>query len=253
MTVVAYRGTREVVTVIGPDAFSYLQSQVSQDISGIGSTKCMQSLILDPTGKVDVLARITYLATDNFEVDIESGFGDALVARLKRFKIRVKAELELHQVEVLSLRGDEAAAFYDSTHPAARLGWWMDGRAVDLFGVESPDGVEHIDAVTFDALRVAAGWPAMGKEVTPGVLAAELGVESVAVGFGKGCYPGQELVERMASRNATAPRMLCRMPAGVSAAGVEVTSSAGKWCLGFVKRAVDRTVISADPVSASLR
>ena len=37
---------------------------------------------------------------------------------------------------------------------------------------------------------------------------AETGVAEAAVDFKKGCYPGQELVERMDSRGAGAPRRL---------------------------------------------
>ena len=64
-------------------------------------------------------------------------------------------------------------------------------------------------AAELEAARVADGWPAMGVEIEPGeTIPAETGVVAVAVDFRKGCYPGQELVERMDSRGATAPRSL---------------------------------------------
>ena len=57
--------------------------------------------------------------------------------------------------------------------------------------------------------RIAAGWPKMGAEIIPGeTIPAETGLDDVAVSFTKGCYPGQELVERMDSRGSTAPRHL---------------------------------------------
>ena len=67
------------------------------------------------------------------------------------------------------------------------------------------------------------------------------------VSFTKGCYPGQELVERMDSRGAAAPRLLqvVEVPAGTragdafvrhgEAVGV-VTSVSGEWALAYVKR-----------------
>ncbi len=68
------------------------------------------------------------------------------------------------------------------------------------------------------AARVAAGWPAMGAEVVAGErLAAEIGLVAVAVNLRKGCYPGQELVERMDSRGAQAPRRLCQLEVGPDA------------------------------------
>ena len=49
----------------------------------------------------------------------------------------------------------------------------------------------------------------MGAEIVPGeTIPAETGLDEVAISFTKGCYPGQELVERMDSRGSTAPRHL---------------------------------------------
>jgi hypothetical protein len=83
------------------------------------------------------------------------------------------------------------------------------------------------------------------------------------VSFTKGCYPGQELVERMDSRGSTAPRTLRIIEdsalgagddvvvAGVADAGVAdgavadgavvgvVTSAAGGRALAFVDRAIE--------------
>lgn len=60
-----------------------------------------------------------------------------------------------------------------------------------------------------EAARVAYGWPRMGHEIVPGeTIPATTGVVPVAVDFAKGCYPGQELVERMDSRGAHAPNAI---------------------------------------------
>jgi len=52
------------------------------------------TFLLEPTGKVDVLARVTMIGDERFELDTDPGFGDVLEARLNRFKIRVKATVE---------------------------------------------------------------------------------------------------------------------------------------------------------------
>ncbi len=53
----------------------------------------------------------------------------------------------------------------------------------------------------------------MGTEIVPAeTIPASLGeVVRVAVSFTKGCYPGQELVERMDSRGSSAPQVLRRV------------------------------------------
>ena len=86
-------------------------------------------------------------------------------------------------------------------------------RRPDIVGPdpEPPAGVREGTAAELEAARIADGWPAMGVEIEPGeTIPAETGVVAVAVDFRKGCYPGQELVERMDSRGATAPRAPAR-------------------------------------------
>jgi tRNA-modifying protein YgfZ len=201
--------TRDRVTVAGPDAAGYLQSQIAQDISDLQVGASRWTLVLDPTGKIDSLARITRTADEMFEFDTDAGFGDGLVARLSRFKIRVNAEI--------------------SATPARST---------------EPDD-------THEAERIAVGWPRMGFEIVPGeTIPATTGIESVAVSFTKGCYPGQELVERMNSRGADAPKALRILDVGPGAAvgdpvldesGATVgeltsVSPTGTTALGFVKR-----------------
>ena len=90
----------------------------------------------------------------------------------------------------------------------------------------------------------------MGSEITPGeTIPAETGVTAVAVNFTKGCYPGQELVERMDSRGAAAPRQLRIVEADEGAkpgdpvvdpvTGESVgtlTTVSGRRALGYVRR-----------------
>jgi len=197
------------VTVQGPDAASYLQSQIAQDISDLAVGDERWTLVLDPTGKIDSLARVCRTADDVFEFDTDAGYGDGLAARLSRFKIRVQAEIETTAAE---------RAAPDADHEAA---------------------------------RVAAGWPRMGFEIIPGAtIPATTGVESVAVSFTKGCYPGQELVERMNSRGADAPRSLRIVDTkegasigdalfddgGHEIGSITSTAPDGRLALAFVKR-----------------
>ena len=161
---------RDVVVIEGPDAASYLQSQASQDLRGMVVGDECWTFFLQPTGKVDVLARVAMVGEETFRLDTDPGFGQVLEARLNRFKIRVNATVA---------------------------------------GVAQPNG----DAAPDEDRRIAAAWPKMGAEIVPGeTIPAETGLADVAVSFTKGCYPGQELVERMDSRGSTAPRHLMVLP-----------------------------------------
>lgn len=229
---------RDVVQVSGPDAATYLQSQLSNDLRSLAVGSSLWSFVLQPTGKVDVLLRVWRTADDTFVLDTDVGFGEVMVARLQRFKIRVKAEIESLAWRCIAVRGGEVDG----------LVAWGDG--ADLLGpdVAPPAGVDAGTPDDLLAARVEAGWPAMGAEIEPGdTIPAETGVTGTAVSFTKGCYPGQELVERMDSRGAAAPRLLqvVAVPAGTVVGdlllreGAEigrVTSVAGTRALAYVKR-----------------
>jgi folate-binding protein YgfZ len=68
-------------------------------------------------------------------------------------------------------------------------------------------GAALIGFETFEALRIEAGIPALGSDLDAKVLPAETAQLERAVNFHKGCYLGQEVIERMRSRGALARRL----------------------------------------------
>jgi folate-binding protein YgfZ len=79
----------EALDVGGPDARSYLQSQLSQDLDG--TEERTWSLLLDPAGSlVAVLALRT--APDSVTIEFPAGLGESVLARLRRFAIRAEVE-----------------------------------------------------------------------------------------------------------------------------------------------------------------
>jgi tRNA-modifying protein YgfZ len=58
-------------------------------------------------------------------------------------------------------------------------------------------GLVEVDADSFDVLRIEAGTPVFGKEVTDKNLPQEFGRDDRAINFVKGCYLGQETVARI--------------------------------------------------------
>ena len=95
---------RDLVTVSGPDTWTFLQSLLSQDLDGLVEGERRVTLMLTPQGKVDVLAGITRNG-DDAVLDTEPGFGDQLVASLTRFKIRTKVEFAVTAAPELDAAG----------------------------------------------------------------------------------------------------------------------------------------------------
>jgi len=193
---------RDVITVSGADARSYLHSQLSQDIASMRVGETRQSLLLQPTGKLSGITRVTCIDGEIFIIDVDAGVGDAVLARLNRFKIRVKVDLVLGQETWTAIRN--CASPISGALPA----WRCDGSAWDVRGNWSDVHIPRGTFEEYEEARIRAVWPAMNIDVSEASIPAEIGLNDVAVSFSKGCYPGQELVERMDSRAAVAPRKL---------------------------------------------
>ena len=245
---------RDFVQVAGPEAEAYLQGQLSQDVAAIASGASAWSFLLQPQGKVDALVRVVRHAPDRFTLDVDGGFGDVVLARLRRFKLRTKADIEALDWRCLAVRGPAAHEVAPDGLPTD----WAGLPGVDRLGPDPglPAGVRLCALDAYEVVRIEAGVPVMGHELTERTIPAEAGQDVIdrAVSFTKGCFTGQELVARIDSRGGKVPRQLrgLVLPVGASApagATVEVdgatvgalTSVApspdgGAVALAFVKR-----------------
>jgi tRNA-modifying protein YgfZ len=204
----------DVVSARGPDAVSFLQGQLSQDVERLAVGEAAWSLVLQPQGKVDALVRVARVADDELVLAVDGGWGEALLARLTRFKLRVKADLEPLDWRCLGLRGPGAAdaaagAAGDVVQVDAS---WPGLPGVDLLGpaadLDVPAGVPLVGDDVWTAVRIEAGVPVLGAELDERTIPAEAGVVERTVSFTKGCYTGQELVARIDSRGGNVPRHL---------------------------------------------
>jgi len=196
---------RDFLRVSGPDTITFLQGQLSQDVDALPVGTAVLSFLLQPQGKVDALLRVTRVEDDVVVLDTDAGWGDTVKARLERFKLRIKVEIEPVAWRCLAVRGPSAhrmAAGADADWPG------LDG--VDVIGDDPvvPDGVRLCDLESYEAVRIEAGVPVMGREIDEKTIPAETGVVERAVSFTKGCFTGQELVARIDSRGGNVPRHL---------------------------------------------
>lgn len=212
---------RDVLTLTGPDALSFLQGQLSQDLADLAPGGVTSSLLLHPDGKLLCRLRVSCLEEERFVCDLAPGLGEGARTRLERFKLRVAVDLEVRSLAMLSVRGaaappppaagpvgaptggGEAAAVVAGVRWGSVGGW-------DLVAgqVAPPEVVRLCDPAALEAVRIEAGVPAAGKELTEGLIPAEAGIVAETVSFTKGCYVGQELVARIDSRGGNTPRRL---------------------------------------------
>ena len=200
---------RDFVAVRGPEAFTFLQGQLSQDVSFAPGGSAW-SWLLQPQGKVVALVRVLRLGEDDFVLDTDAGWGAAVLERLNRFKLRVKCELAPLEWSAVALRGPRAAQAAGRGTGHVAVADWPGLPGVDLVGPvpEPPGDVRTCSPEALEAARIEAGVPLMGRELDERTIPAESGVIDQAVSFTKGCYTGQELVARIDSRGGNVPRRL---------------------------------------------
>ena len=261
----------------GPEAVSFLEGQLSQAVAGLAPGGSTWAFLLQPQGKVVAFLRVLRVGEEELVLETDAGSGPAMIERLNRFKLRVKADLDLLDWRCVAVRGPsshEAAAGGTGTVVVAD---WPGLPGADLVGeaAAGPDGVPVCSMEAYEAVRIEAGIPVMGKELDESTIPAEAGVVDRSVSFTKGCYTGQELVARIDSRGGNVPRRLrglvfpddVAMPAGATlqADGKDVgrvTSVAfsprvgATVALAYVRRAVEppaEVVVSWDGGSSPAR
>lgn len=143
----------------------------------------------------------------------------------------------LHRTDPIA--GD---GYFVMAQEADRAALWAHLLAVDLVA---------IDEAAFDFLRIEAGLPRFGREISGDYIPLETGLWD-DVSFNKGCYTGQEIIARMESRGRLAKKLVKLQFSAPVAARSEltadgknagsVTSAAlgpdGAIGLGYVKTAV---------------
>jgi folate-binding protein YgfZ len=160
----------DAVVVSGPEAESYLQGQLSQDVATMAEGEVKASFLLEPTGKVCAWLSVRRDAADRFTLWVDGGFGSLVIERLARFRLRTKVDIEPET---------EARAWPEVVLPEdERI-----AAGVPRMGAELVPG----QTIPAEAGQQIIDW---------------------SVSFTKGCFTGQELVARIDSRGGHVPRHL---------------------------------------------
>jgi len=161
------------------------------------------------------------------------------------------AELPPHHWRQAQIGG--ATAYVHRADPVAGDGYYVTAGAADretVWGALLGAGLTPIDDAAYDYLRIEAGLPRFGRELSLDYIPLETGLWD-DVSFNKGCYTGQEIIARMESRGKLAKRLVRLRPAAPLEAGAEITAGgrgagtitsaadgpAGPVALGYVRTA----------------
>lgn len=177
------RRSRDFVGVRGPNATSYLQAMISNDVEALGIGGSCEALLLTPKARVIAPLVVLRRAVDDFLLLTEHGLGETVRSTLVRSRFAARCDIELETHEAMVVFGHSA------------------GIATADYGVEAYEVLDEaleptVDDDELELLRIRAGTPRFGRELDDRVLPAEAGLEARAIDFEKGCYPGQEPIAR---------------------------------------------------------
>jgi folate-binding protein YgfZ len=222
------RSDRVRVEVAGPDRAKLLHNLVTHDIKRLPEGSGREAFVTSPQGKT--LAYVSILAgpatillrsdpgtVESFLPHLEKYgvFDDATIGNVSAstFEFHLvgrTAELALGKEtgeplpeadlghRMVTIAG--VSAWLICEGPTGQAGWTLVGPASvnnEVAGWLERSEIPALDSSTFDFLRIVAGTPVSGRDVTPANLPQEVGRDARAISFVKGCYLGQETVARL--------------------------------------------------------
>lgn len=194
-TVIAPLASRAVIQATGPDAKSFLNGLLTQEIETLAEGELRFSGLLTPQGRLlhDLFA---LGAADGVLLDVAAEHRDAILTRLTMYKLRAKVELVASDLSVFAAwPATEGVA--DPRLPAlgARL------HAADQATTATEDD--------YEAHRLALGVPGPADWGIDKTYPIEANFDLLnGIDFKKGCFVGQETTSRMKRRGTIKNRML---------------------------------------------
>jgi folate-binding protein YgfZ len=195
---------RAVIAVSGPEARSFLQGLITNDIEKLVPGRALYAALLTPQGKI--LFDFFLVEGDGaILIDCPKEARDALVKRLSMYKLRAKVVIEARdQLEVLA-SWDGAALPHAVVFPDPRL----DALGKRAIGARAEMPVAVAPTEIYHAHRLALGVPESSDFGSDKMFALDADLDELhAVDFEKGCYVGQELTARMKHRGTARKRLL---------------------------------------------
>ena len=215
------RSERGKLALTGPDAKTFLQGQVTNDIEGLEPGRGCYAAFLTHKGKMLGDLRVLDLG-EELLLDTERVALQELFNMIRRYKLGSAVELHKRTLEMglLSLIGPDARRIAGAPqlgpaeHDNARgevagrpVIFVRTDTGVDMFCAADDTaalraaleaaGAVAVDEAAAEIVRVERGRPRYGIDLDDSVIPQEAGLNERAVSFTKGCYVGQETVARL--------------------------------------------------------
>ena len=223
------RSSQGTIALTGIDRASFLHALLTNDIAGLPMGQGVYAAYLTPQGRM--ISDMRVIETGNrMLLNVERHIAAPLADRFDKliFSEDVQARDATNEIAILGMHGPSAARMIeqatgvsvaDLENPYENV--TTEGLTVvrdDALGLAGYDvyipasdavvvraklidaGAVEATEETAEALRVEAGRPRFGIDMTADTIPLEAGLEDRAISFTKGCYVGQEVIIRVMHR-----------------------------------------------------
>ena len=206
------RPSQRAIEVRGADAVEFLESQLTNDVASLAPGEGCYAALLDRKGHLQGDMRVLLIDPERLWLIAEDAGAERLVSHLGLYRVGREVEVERIDLHVASVIGPAAAAATGIDRPPAEHS--HSAVADGVRAVATEDGIDllsggpppralagaelrEVSEEAAEIVRVEAGRPRFGREMTVETMPAEAGIVEQAVSFTKGCFIGQETVARL--------------------------------------------------------
>lgn len=182
-----------LIVIEGEDAETYLQGQLTTDVTALAAGDSTLTAHCDPKGKISAVFRLIRVAEKRFYAVIRTGLLPLALDQLKKYAVFSKVTfVQENDAKLIGVIGDT------DLPTQARFG----NRAI-LINPQSAVGF-NADFSVWDLADIQQGYPILTDKSQLEFIPQALNLQVIeqAVSFRKGCYIGQETVARAQYRGA---------------------------------------------------
>ena len=221
------------IEIKGNDRVKFLQGLTTNDVKGLSEGKGQYTVIPTVKGKITSEALIFYFP-EHLLLIVHPELREKTIRLLNRYKIGTDARIEdvTGKIGLLSIQGPKTGNVLKDLiqeelpvlplyhYFSTKIGnvpvqlihhGWSGEKGFDLL-VSSlefmtvwetllkkggPYGITPVGINACETLRIEAGQPRYGQELSEETLPQEAGLEARAISYTKGCYIGQETIARL--------------------------------------------------------
>lgn len=200
--------SRGRIVVRGRDRARLLHAITSNEIKKMVPGDSCYAFLLNPQGRIQADLHLLCLA-EHFLIDTDPGLREKVLQHIRRYIIADQVELEDVSAQIASIGvegpaapelqlapGDRTVAPFTVTgQPGYRIYFPAENQAAIIGQLQSL-GAKPATAGDARVVRIENGKPLYGEDIRDTTLPQET-QQMQAVSFSKGCYLGQEIVERI--------------------------------------------------------